>query len=668
MPDQELTELTGGGLSVTPPPGVARRRIIGAAAISATPSGWLSACSERAPMSRGEVLPAAAPATYEATAEQVKAFLVGNPLLPRYRSQQLQLFQSVPSREMRSRVAQGQPFHWDLFGPTHLYVDAHSGWSWSRPGGDWIDAAGSRHGLKPWFTVIASAGTDTRSAVQYSVDVTALVSKAVTGQRWLALLMTAPATPRTIAGAVSSRHPPPFIDLVLADGKSARLRCLVAAGISAKSVLPNTAADEVNLPVMLEFDRPNGSIKSAELHFTVTSHWSGSNPMIHGFLLDPPVNVNRIRYGLAHALEDMFDDGLAGKPAVIGVHRYTDQSRLDDFVHTDLGGMTSEHLFDPAIYGTGDEDKHRYPHAGQGKWINAGSRWELVKSTHPDEGFEPLAPDLGALRLHMPAKAGLVDGSTTDHDGTLAGHAMIFLPEDLYGRLDKIFVRYYMRLGLPGRANPRHRLQIQHAPGVSEWTSLSGKFGICPDHSTSLGGVSGTSGGGNGWQMRLSWAECDSANGGPDEGGWAPGFHLYDYLDGNPAGHRYGREQPPQFERWGQLGGTGGMLYAGHWYCIETELKLNSLGVTGPGFLPNGELRAWLDGRLVFERKGLVFRTLPIADAPYKPNRIRPCRALGVRGLWLNWFHGGKTPSTLHRTLFYTGLVWAKDYIGPMKL
>lgn len=653
--------LTGTGLP--PSRGVSRRRVLGAAASS----GWLTACNRRSPAAGGGVAATAAAAPTEAAAEQVKTFLQGNPLPPRYRSQQTQLFQSVPRRELKSRVAQGQPFHWDLFGPTHRYVDAHTGWAWQRPGGDWIDAAGQRHGPQPWFSVNADAGASSQSAARYTVDVTALVNKAAHDKRWLAVLMAAPVTPRTIAGLVSAQHPPPLIEVVLVDGKPGRLRCRVAAGISAASVLPNTAAEAINLPAMLEFDRPEGPVKSARLHFTVTAHWSGRNPLIDGFLLDPPLNLGPVRPGLAQAQAGSLDEGLAAQASVIGVHRYTDQNRLADFVHSDRGGMTSEQHFDPAIYGTGAEDKRRFPHAGLGKWINAGSRWELVNSAHPDEGFAPLAPGLGALRLHMPAEPGLADGAIVGHDGTLAGHAMIFLPEDLYGRLDRIFVRYYLRLGLPGRATPQHRLQVQHAPGVSDWTSLTGKFGIGPDHSTSLGGVSGSSGGGKGWQMRLGWAECDSANGGPDERGWAPGFHLYDFLDNNPAGHRYGSEQPAQFERWGQLGGTGGMLYAGHWYCIETELKLNRLDTTGPGFRPDGELRAWLDGRLVFERSGLVFRTLPIAEAPYNPNKLRPCRALGVRGLWLNWFHGGKTPSTLDRTLFYTGLAWAKDYIGPMK-
>jgi hypothetical protein len=155
---------------------------------------------------------------------------------------------------------------------------------------------------------------------------------------------------------------------------------------------------------------------------------------------------------------------------------------------------------------------------------------------------------------------------------------------------------------------------------------------------------------------------------GPDEGGWASGFHLYDFNYNNPPGHNYGVQGSSATERWGQLGGSGGVLYAGQWYCVETELKLNTVQNSGSGFTPDGELRAWIDGRLVYEQTGMVFRTLPLVTAAYNSELLRPCRELGVRGLWLNWFHGGKTLASMDRTLFYTGLVWAKSYIGTMNV
>ena len=81
----------------------------------------------------------------------------------------------------------------------------------------------------------------------------------------------------------------------------------------------------------------------------------------------------------------------------------------------------------------------------------------------------------------------------------------------------------------------------------------------------------------------------------------------------------------------------------------------------------DGALRAWVDGRLAFEREGMVMRTLPLHDPGFNGGRIRPCRELGIRSLWFNWFHGGQTQSSLDRSLFVTGLAWGHDYLGPMK-
>ena len=635
-------------------------------ATAAATAGWMTGCGKALPAaSLAAVQASAGPAAPRAGEAQVQAFLQRRPLPPRYRTEQTYLFQSVPAREMASRLPDGQSLYWDYFGPTHRYVDAHTGWAWTRPGGDWIDARGQRHGSSPWFSVAVDAAAGDTAVAPYQANVTRLVAHAQAAGRWLAMLLTAPTAARTLAGVQASAHAPPSILVTYSDGQTERLRCRIAATVDASSVRPNTAAAQVSLPALLEFERPQRAVASAQLSFTVTSHWSGNQPVIEGFLLDPPINQSSPREGLALETGPL-DTGLTTHAAVIGAHRYTDESALADFVHADKVNLAAEREYDPALFDNVADDRRKFPHIGLGKWLNAGSQWALVKSSYRDEGFAPLAPGLGALRLQMPAEPGVKDGAVVGYNGSLAGHAMILMPEPLFGRLDRIFVRYYVRLGLPGTMEPRQRLQVRHVPGDSDWTDLAGKFGIGPDHSTSQGGVSGTSGGGAGWQMRLSWYECDAAQGGPDERGWAPGFHLYDFQTNNPAGHRYGTERPSQFERWGQLGGVGGMLYAGHWYCVETELKLNSLTPSGSGFLPDGELRAWLDGRLVFERSGMVFRSLPLAETPYNPSRMRPCRALGVKALWLNWFHGGKTVNTVDRSLFYTGLVWAQQYIGPM--
>ena len=152
----------------------------------------------------------------------------------------------------------------------------------------------------------------------------------------------------------------------------------------------------------------------------------------------------------------------------------------------------------------------------------------------------------------------VVDGSFIYSSGTAAGDANILLPEPLYGKLDRIFIRYYFRLGAPYLAKQEYRKLAFYDKNhtVAQWITNAGKFGIVADHSTSYGGYSGSSGGGNGWQMRSSWYDSDAGTGGPDEGGWAVGNHMYDFCYQNPKGYNYGCQDPipAGTEKWGQGG------------------------------------------------------------------------------------------------------------------
>lgn len=599
-----------------------------------------------------------------------EASAAATPLPPqhagKYRAGQPYLFQAVLARLIPSRLPDGSACLWDSFGPTHRYVDLHSGWPWSRPGGDWVDANLVRYGDVPWFSAPVGDALGATAVRGYQVDVTSALRHCFSARRWCAFLLISKNAPRTIAGVRHPTESAPYIDVTYSNGQQARLACRILAVNQANSSLPSTTTPTCGLPAFSEFARPRADVASATLNFVVTEHWSGSNPVIEGYLLDPPVNSDRVRQGVA-AQAGSLDEGLASKGSIIGVHRYLDGTVLSDFAHPEPINFNAERNFDPAIYATGPQDLRRLPHLGLGKWINTSDDWSLISSSYSREGFAPLAPGLGALRLRMPAARGVTDGSVVGSAGTLAGNAMIYLPEPLFGRLGRIFVRYYFRLGAPYQATVANRRHVYHVPGDADWTTYAGKFGIAPDHSTSTGGVSGTSGGGHGWQMRHSWYDCDAGTSGPDEGGWAVGYHLYDFYQRNPPGHNYGHADGSTAEQqWGQRGGLG-VLYAGQWYCVETELKLNTVLPGAPGYLADGELRTWIDGRLAYERKGMVFRTTPIADLPYAPDQLRPCRELGVRGLWLNWFHGGKTVSTFDRTTFYTGLVWGREYVGPMK-
>jgi hypothetical protein len=584
-----------------------------------------------------------------------------------YRTSQPALFQAVPSQGIPNRLPDGRPYYWDNYGPTDVYVDFQTGWRWSNRGGDWLDSRLVKQGSSPWFSAPVADAIGATAIKTYKVDVTVALNHCFTQDRWCAFLLVAKNAARAMAGLFHGSQAAPFIDVTYRSGTKVRLACKMLAVNSSSSVTPSTTAASLSLPAFSEFERPREAVLSASLSFVITEHWSGINPTVDGYLLDPPVNTNAPRQGLA-ASAGRLDEGLANNPAVIGVHRYLDGTTLADFANMEPLNINAEHHFDPAIYGTGPQDLTKLPHAGLGKWINVSSDWSVVPSSFQGQGFQPLSPGLGALRIQMPAGSNVVDGSVVGSAGTLAGNGMIFLPENLFGRLGRIFVRYYFRLGSPNKRLPADRKQVYHQPGASTWTNMGGKFGIAPDHNTSLGGVSGSSGGGYGWQLRHAWYECDAGLGGPDEGAWTPGFHLYDYFYRNPPGHNYGNvDGISADEQWGQTGGVGGALYAGRWYCIETELKLNT-ATNDIGYAADGELRTWIDGRLAYERSGMVFRTLPIANVAYSPYNLRACRELGVRGLWLNWFHGGKTQSTVDRTIFYTGLAWSKEYIGPSKL
>jgi hypothetical protein len=589
----------------------------------------------------------------------------------KYRSSQRYLFQTIPAANIPPRIS-GSAYSLEQYGPTREYVDKHVGWPWDQAGGDWIDAGGVRHGTAPWFAAPLNAVKGNTASAAYAVDATMLVNRVQAEGRPLAILLTRTGAARSMAALKSAT--PPRIDVSYADGESATLDCRVTALSSSSTSMPVTMGPKMSLPCFLEFEQPCKPVVSATLHLMILEHWSGASEL-RGWLLDPPKNTDPVRLGVAQQAGPL-DLDIDQLPSIIGAHRYLDGTALADFALPGSINVGAEREFDPAIWGNGASDTTKLPHRGLGKWINVGANdWSVVGSGYEGEGFQALAPGCGALRIHMPATPGLLDGSLVGYSGTAAANAYIYLPEHLFGRLDRIFVRHYFRLGssgpyAPGIGNRLHVYQTKQADGTlaaPAWTDAGGKFGIMPEHTTSVGGVSGSAGGGNGWQMRMSWSDCDAGMGGPDEGGWSAGYHLYDFWVNQPQGYSYYGDNGRK-SKFGQRGGLGGILYANQWYCMESELKLNTVMSDGPGFLPDGEIRTWIDGHLAFERTGMVFRTLPIADMAYNATKLRPCRELGIRGLWFNWFHGGKTKNVVDRTMFVTGLAWGHEYIGPMSL
>jgi hypothetical protein len=589
-----------------------------------------------------------------------------------YRYQQDRLFQPGPLSAVTGA-------HKEDRSPTRDYVGL--GWMWDQQGTDWVDAADVRHGTTAFATQTLNAVSGSTATADYEVDI--LSAMDAVADRWCAFIFKKTGSAfRTIATTHQTTHPKPRIDVTYSDATTDTLECYVIATITASAV-PSTQAVKMSLPVIAEFRRPDPekTLVSATLKFRIIEHWSGSASM-EIYVLDPPVNDQPVTTGIANNYSAL-DSGIDADANIIGVHRYLDGTAIEDFVDiNELGTAANntgvEGSFDPFIWDEGvAHDFTKYPHRALGKFVgNESGRpdWSLVSSSYTDDGFEPLAAGLGAMRFKMPAGQLETDGTYTPvvsggdyiRRGGLGSHHYIFLPEEDFGYLKKMFVRYYIRWSSYSLVGKYFTI-VQDGQG--HWIDHGGKTGICPTHDTTYGGVSGTSGGGYGWQMRLSWGDAlVQGGGGPDEGGLAMGIHTFDFAAHQPFGHNYSGNDTNGLTNFGQIGGLGQILYFDRWYCFEMEMDCNTVMAESPGYVADGVIRTWIDGRLAFERTEFVCRTLPIYNPGFNASARRPCRELGHIGLWFNWFHGGLTPSNTDRVTFVTGLAYGRERIGPMKM
>ncbi len=182
---------------------------------------------------------------------------------------------------------------------------------------------------------------------------------------------------------------------------------------------------------------------------------------------------------------------------------------------------------------------------------------------------------------------------------------------------EEIFFRYYLRFG--DDWNPT--VQGGKLPGIS------GTYGVA-----GWGGrkVDGT----NGWSARGSFGLAIPKDN-PLGGLYPIGTYCY---HADMKGW-YG-------DIWPWTVGYRGFLEKNRWYCIEQYLKLNTPRRN------DGVLRAWVDGRLAFEKTDIRFRDV---------GRLK------IEQIWMNVYHGGKKPSPYDQHLFIDNVVIAKSYIGPMQ-
>ena len=596
----------------------------------------------------------------------------------RYRAQTGQLFQPIAQASIPPRL-QGQgakPL--DYYGPDANHVEFQAGWSWRNKGGDWIDADGVPQGPKPWATLKITAPELVETA--FSVDITAMLAEAMRRDIAFAFLLQGSGVTDVSTRFGSS---PAKVIATLSDGRTQELELLFAGPASVPS--PAQAKPVMSLPAFYEFAKPNEAPSSAVLHFTAVVRNKYSKPDAALFLLDPDRSLPEPRRGGVNG--GVLDSQILSVPSIIGAHRYADTDPEDAYIHHDTRPIHAKNIgaeqnYSPELFG-GAPDTSKYPYIGAGKWLNPTEHTKVVKGADIPHG--PLAPGLGALRVAIPVDPQAVEGAFAAYAGFGVSRLEMPLPADKLGLCDHIFIRQYFSWspidGQPDSLDLSELKAIYKGPNntVPAWTDIGGKFGITPTHDTIAGGFSGSAGAGDGWSLRLGWSFPLTGRPGPQMGGLQAAWHLYDFMGArHPLG--LGSAGTNKSHGWGKV---GGVLYARRWYCIETELKLNSVdkpGIKSDGtphvingvqqfWTADGELRVWIDGMLAWEDTGMVFRTLPTRQRPANWNGLNmyPIRELGVRSLLLNTYVGGTSPSTRPHMHYYAGLAYGTEYIGPMK-
>jgi hypothetical protein len=233
-------------------------------------------------------------------------------------------------------------------------------------------------------------------------------------------------------------------------------------------------------------------------------------------------------------------------------------------------------------------------------YVNPRGVMEIVRDGNA-LGFERL--EGAALRVGIPA-------------GQNLGLDMGYRFRDKLGsEPEEVYFRYYLRLG----SDWRPTVDGGKLPGISA-TNTAGWGGRKSD------GVSG-------WSMRGLFAKSP-----------APGNPLHELTAiGTYAYHADMKDHWGDGWLWSRDG--LGLLERGRWYCLEQYFKVNRPGQK------DGVMRAWVDGRLAFEKTDV---------------HVRDLESLKIEQIWMNVYHGGTAtaPHDLH--LFIDNVVIARKYIGPM--
>jgi hypothetical protein len=219
----------------------------------------------------------------------------------------------------------------------------------------------------------------------------------------------------------------------------------------------------------------------------------------------------------------------------------------------------------------------------------------------PARGFEPLQET--ALRVELTAGG---------HYGMNVGFDFA---DEVGSEPEQIYFRYYLRFG-----DDWDTVDGGKMPGISGTYDRAG-WGGRPSDGT------------NGWSARGSFSVMPPP--GNPLGETIPMGHYVYHADMDGI---YG-----DIDLWQR--DYRGYLERNRWYCVEQYLKMNTPGQN------DGILRAWVDGRLSYERTNW---------------RWRDGDGLKIERIWMNVYHGGTLPAARDSHLYIDNVVIADRYIGPL--
>jgi hypothetical protein len=235
-------------------------------------------------------------------------------------------------------------------------------------------------------------------------------------------------------------------------------------------------------------------------------------------------------------------------------------------------------------------------------WTHVGGNLEVVGSD-PALRFEPL--DDHALRVT------LLEGTNTAMN---VGYHFL---DETGAEPDEAYFRYYLRFA----DDWEQTVDGGKMPGFAGTYGVAG-WGGRPSDGT------------NGWSTRGTYYLSV-----PSDNPLAGTTPLGNYVYHADMSGSYG-------DVWLWQEDYRGLLRDNRWHSVEQYVRMNTPAVN------DGVLRAWVDGRLAFEKTDLRFRDVT---------------SLRIEEVWMNVYHGGTAPSPYDQHLYIDNLVIASSYIGPAK-